>query len=143
VLLARQRGDDKAWVGLALGPFRLGHDPALATPAVARAPGKVLEATGRLAGFLALLGSLGEFALDLFDQAAVLGQAEQKVDAVGLAPSHQPVASKARIGAQQDAHLGPALADAGNDPRHLLDAAGAGIDVRRAQFARQQMPTAE
>ena len=38
---------------------------------------------------------------------------------------------------------GPALADAGDDPRHLLDAAGAGIDVGRAQFGRQQMPAAE
>src|ERR1700720_1129873 len=30
VRLTRQRSDDKAWVGLALGPFRLGDDPALA-----------------------------------------------------------------------------------------------------------------
>ena len=95
VLLARQRGDDKARVGLALGPFGLGDDAAFVAPTVARSPGKVLEATRRLAGFLALLGGLGEFALDLLDQAAVLGQAEQKVDAVGLAPSHQPVAGKA------------------------------------------------
>ena len=41
----------------------------------------------------------------------VLGQAEQEIDAVVLAPRHQRLAGKARIGAQQDAHLGPALAD--------------------------------
>ena len=76
MLLARQRGDDNARVGLALGPFGLGDDAAFVAPTVARSPGKVLEATRRLAGFPALLGGLGEFALDLLDQAAVLGQAE-------------------------------------------------------------------
>src|SRR5437763_17062700 len=42
-----------------------------------------------------------------------------------------------------DAYLRPALADAGDDPRHLLDAAGTGVDVGRAQFGGQQMPAAE
>ena len=137
VLFARQRGDDKARVGFALGPFRLGDDPALATPAVARVPGKVLEAARRLAGLLAPLGGRGKLGFDLTDQPAVARQAEQKVDAVGLAPGHQPIASKARSGAQQNAHLRPAGADLGDDPRHLLDAAGAAIDVGWAQFARQ------
>src|SRR5437016_9612380 len=43
----------------------------------------------------------------------------------------------------KDAHPGPALADAGDDPSHLLDAAGAAIDVGRTRFARQQVPAAE
>ena len=38
---------------------------------------------------------------------------------------------------------GPALTDLGDDPRHLLNAAGTGIDVGRAQFGGQQMPAAE
>src|SRR5580700_3654562 len=43
VRLTRQRSDDKAWVGLALGPFRLGDDPALAAPALERPPSEVLR----------------------------------------------------------------------------------------------------
>ena len=88
VLLARQRGDDKAWVGLALGPFRLGDDPALAAPALERPPSEVLEAARRLACALALLLRRGKFSLDLSVEARVLGQAEQEIDTIGLAPTH-------------------------------------------------------
>jgi len=42
----------------------------------------------------------GEFGLDLGVEARVLGQAEQEIDAVVLAPRHQRVAGQARIGAQ-------------------------------------------
>ena len=58
----------------------------------------------RLAGALALLLRRGEFRLDLGAQACVLGQAEQEIHAVVLAPRHQRVAGKARIGTQQNAH---------------------------------------
>jgi hypothetical protein len=143
VLRARQRGNDKARIGLALGPLRLGDDPPLGAPAVARAPAEILEAACRLAGLLAEQGRLGEFGLDLADQPAVARQAEQEVDPVVLAPRHQLVAGKARIGAQQDTHLGPALAYPGDDPRRLLNAAGTAIDVGWAQLGRQQMPAAE
>jgi hypothetical protein len=84
-----------------------------------------------------------QFARDLADQPVVLGQPKDKIDTVVLAPRHQHLAGKARIGTQQDAHLGPAGADAGDDPRDLFDAAGTGVDVRRAQFGGQQMPAAE
>jgi hypothetical protein len=129
VLLAAQRGDDEARVGLARPrrcsgePLGLGDDAALAAPAVARLPGEVPEAAGRLAGLLAQLGRGGELGLDLLDQPGVARQAEQEVHRVVLAPRHQRLAGKPRIGAQQDAHPGPALADAGDDPRHLRDAA--------------------
>src|SRR4029077_10607468 len=133
VSFARQRGDDKARIGFAAGPFRLGHDAALAAPAVARLPGEVTEAARRFFGLSAPLRRRGALRLDLPDQPAVLGQAEQKIDAVILAPRHQRLAGKARIGAQQDAHLGPAPTDLGDDPRHLLDRSGAGVDIGRAQ----------
>ena len=84
-----------------------------------------------------MLGGRGEFGLDLPDQPAVLRQTKQEIHRVVLAPSHQRLAGKARIGTKQDAHLRPALADAGDDPRHLFDAAGAGVDVGRAQFGGQ------
>jgi hypothetical protein len=86
---------------------------------------------------LAVLGRFGEFGFDRIDQPAIARQAEQEVHRVVLAPGHQRLAGKARIGAQQETHRGPALADAGDDPRHLLDAAGAGVDICRAQFRDQ------
>jgi hypothetical protein len=86
---------------------------------------------------LALLGRFGELGFDLIDQPAIARQTEQEVDRVVLAPDHQRLAGKARIGAQQETHRGPALADAGDDLRHLLDAAGAGVDICRAQFRDQ------
>jgi hypothetical protein len=52
-------------------------------------------------------------ALNLIDQPAIARQAEQEVDRVVLAPGHQRLAGK------------------------LLNAAGAGVDVGRAQFRDQ------
>ena len=106
-------------------------------------PGEVPEAARRLTGPAAQLGRLGEFAFDLADQPAVARQPEQEVDAPAFAPRHQSVAGKAAIGTQQDAHLGPAAADLGDKPRHLLDRPGRAVDVGRAQFGRQQMPPTE
>ena len=63
----------------------------------------------------------------------VLDTASGMPDAIVLAPGHQRLAGETRIGTQQDAYLRPALADAGDDPRHLFGAAGAGVDVGRAR----------
>src|SRR3954447_14987855 len=77
VLLAAQRGDDEARVGLARPPpcyrdtLGLGDDATLAAPAVARLPGEVPEAAGRLAGLLAELGRGGELGFDLLNQPGV------------------------------------------------------------------------
>jgi hypothetical protein len=79
---------------------------------------------------------------NLANQSAIARQPKQKIDAVVLAPSHQPLAGKARIGAQHDAYSRPAAADLGDNPAHFFDAAGTGVDVSRAQFGRQQMPAA-
>jgi hypothetical protein len=112
---------------------------------------------------LAQRGGGLEFGLDLADEPAVAGQAEQVIDPVVLAPLHQAVAGKPRIvglqptgltrGAQQNAHRGPAPADLGDDARHLFDrpvglqptglTRGAAVDVGRAQLGRRQMPAAE
>src|SRR6516162_1361437 len=97
VLLARQRGYDKPRIGFAPCPFRLADDPALAAPALEGSPGSVLEASRRLAAALALLAP-PRVGLDLGVEERVLGQAEQEIDAVVLAPRHQRVAGKARIG---------------------------------------------
>ena len=60
-VLGTQRSDDKPRISRAAGPFRLGYDPAMAAPAVARRPGKLLEAARRLAGRFAVLLGRGEF----------------------------------------------------------------------------------
>src|ERR1700747_949118 len=73
VFLSCQRSDDKARIGLAASPFRLGDNSPFAAPAVAGPPGEVLEATGRSRGLLALLLGRGELALDLGVEARVLG----------------------------------------------------------------------
>ena len=135
-VLRAERGDDKARVGSARGPLGLGYDPALAAPAVARRPLKLLETTRRLAaGFALFLGS-NQFTGNLGDQSLVLGQPEQKIDAIGLAPTHQGVAGKPRIGPQHDAHFGPLGADLRDDARRLLDRAGGRVDVGAALFCR-------
>lgn len=44
-----ERGHNKAWIGLALRPLRLGNDAPFPAPAVARAPVEVLEPPCRAA----------------------------------------------------------------------------------------------
>ena len=63
--------------------------------------------------------------------------------AIGFAPRHQFFAREARIGAHQDAHLGPAAADLGNDARHRLDRAVRRIQARAPQLGVQQVAPAE
>src|SRR5204863_4185560 len=67
-LLGAQRGDDKAWIGRATGPFRLGDHAALAAPAVARRPGELFEPARRLAAGLAVRLGRGELGCNLADE---------------------------------------------------------------------------
>src|SRR6516162_5192474 len=80
VLFPRQRGHDKPRVGRAGSPFRLGHDPPLPAPAVARPPEEILEAAGRLLGPLALLLRGGELGLDLADRMSPKGARAKPAD---------------------------------------------------------------
>ncbi len=138
-ILAAERGDDKARVGRTCRPFGLGNDAALAAPAVTRRPGELGEPARRLAGGFALLLGRAQFAGNLGDQPLVLGQAKEKLDPVGLAPTHQNIAGKPRIGAQHNTHLRPAGADLGDNARGLLDRPGGRVDVGAAQLCRQQI----
>jgi len=129
-LLWAQRGDDKARIGRAAGPFRLADHATLTAPAVARRPGEFVKPARRLTGGFAVLLGRGEFGSDLSDQALVLGQAKQIIDPIGLAPTHQSLAGKPRSvglqptgltrGAQRNAHFGPAGADLGDDAGGFL-----------------------
>src|SRR4051794_13628949 len=73
----------------------------------------------------------------------VTSQAEDKVDAVLLAPEHQGLAGKARVGPQHDLHPWPARPDLTDDALDLLHRPGAGVDVGAAQLGGQEMPAAE
>ena len=63
------------------------------------------------------------------DQALIARQTEDVVDAVRLAPRHQLVAGKARIGAQQDLDPRPPGTDLADDAGHFIRGAGGRIDV--------------
>jgi hypothetical protein len=92
---------------------------------------------------LVVLARGGQFGSDRRGEARILGQAEEEIDAVVLAPMHQLLAGKPGIGAQQDAHPRPAGAEVADDARHLLDRPGAGVDVGTAQFGRHEVSVAE
>ena len=64
---------------------------------------------------------LGQWVLDLGQQAAVAGEAEDVVDGVGLTPGHQLVAGKTRIRPQHDLHPRPAGADLADDALDLVE----------------------
>jgi hypothetical protein len=102
-----------------------------------------MEQAGRLARLGAAPGGFGERLGEDPIEARVARQAEDVVDAVRLAPRHQRLAGKAAVGAQDDAHFLPLLADLRHDAGNRLDRAGAGVDVRAAQLGQQQVPAAE
>src|SRR5437016_10682542 len=96
---ARQRGDDEAGIGLAVGELGLANDPAPAAPAAThRRPHEALEGARRLAGPPALRLGPRELACHLGNQAVVLLQAEQEVHAIGLAPGHQLLPREPAVG---------------------------------------------
>jgi hypothetical protein len=72
-VLGAQRGDDKTGIGGTFGPFRLGNDPTLTAPTVARRPLELLEPACRLAGCFAILLGLTQFGGDLGEETVVLG----------------------------------------------------------------------
>ena len=76
-------------------------------------------------------------------QAAVARQAKHVVDAVRFTPTHQLVVGEAAVGAKNDAHTRPALADLGDNARHLLDSAVTARDIRTPLAGQQQVPAAE
>src|SRR6266508_2990047 len=106
-LVAPERGDYKARIGLSLRALGLGHDPTLAAPARARRPHEALEAALRPAGAPALRLGLREFVRDHGNQPLSLLQPKHEAHAVRLAPGHQLLTRKARVSAQQNARARP------------------------------------
>ena len=92
---ALQRGDDEARIGAFGEVLGFADNPAIAAPAVEGGVAELLEEARRLAG-LGMLGRRGgQVGFELGDQTWVAGQAEDVIDAVRLAPSHQLVPCKA------------------------------------------------
>jgi hypothetical protein len=72
----------------------------------------------------------------------VPGQAEDIVDAVGLAPAHQIPPEEAGIAAHQYVHLGPGLPDARDDPFDRSLGPFGAVDSAMAEFRHKQVRTA-
>jgi hypothetical protein len=68
----------------------------------------------------------------------VAREPEDVLDSVRLAPSHELVAGKPRIRAQEDPHPRPAGPDPGHDACDLVDRASRGVDVRAAELGGEQ-----
>src|SRR5918911_3406000 len=138
-----ERGYQKAWVRLAPRPFRFGDHASTTRPALLGRPEKVPEHTRGLARHLGARLGLLEGSRDTGLKPGVESQAEDEVDPVLLAPDHQCLASKARVGPQHDLHPRPARPDLTDDALDLLHRPGARIDVGAAQLGGQEMPAAE
>jgi hypothetical protein len=121
----------------------LGDHPARAAPAVERAPREVGEAADGTALSQTRQRHRGEIVGDGANQALVARQAEDVIDAVRLAPGHELVAGKARIGTQQDLHPRPTGADLADDASHFILGAGGRVDVRAPELGREQVPATE
>lgn len=121
----------------------LADDPALAAPAIERLVAEVLEHPGGLARSGAESLGLGEFRGEHGFEALVARQAEDEVHPVGLAPGHQRVAGEAAVGAQDDLHARPGLADLKHHARHLLHRAGGGVDVGAPLPGQKQVAATE
>src|SRR5262249_43848647 len=98
-------------------------------PAVARAVGEVLEDPNRLLRLGELRRGLGQLRRQGAQQAGVLRQAEDVVDAVRLAPGPQELAAEAAAAAQHDRNPRPGLPQARDDADQVLERPGAGVEV--------------
>jgi hypothetical protein len=91
--------------------------------------GEVGEAAHRAGLGQALGFSASELVGDGADQALIARQTKDVVDIIRLAPRHQLVAGKARIGAQQDLDPRPPGTDLADDAGDFIGGAGGRIDV--------------
>ena len=126
-----------------MGALGLGDHPTPACPVAPGGPHEVAEHAGRRLGLVGEAGGLGQGAGDPGLQAGVARKAKDVIDLVRLAPAHQRVTGEAAVGAQDDLHLGPALADQAGDARHLFNRAGGGVDVGLPQLGAEQVLPAE
>jgi hypothetical protein len=104
---------------------------------------EVLEDPRRLLRLSELLLGLVHCPAEHAQQTLVLGQTKHVIDAVGLAPVHQVLATETAVAAQHDRHAGPRLPDATHDADQVLERPRRRVDVRRPQQGQQRMVAAE
>ena len=121
----------------------LADNPARAAPTVDRVIPEVAEHARRPARGGTETLRLGKLTDECRLQPAIARQAKHVVDAVRFTPTHQSVVGEAAVGAQDDVHARPALADLPDDARHLLDGAITARDVCEPLAGQKQVPTAE
>src|SRR3982074_1872909 len=97
----------------------LPDNPALARPAFPRSIGEVAEDSCGLARLLELLPGLSRLTAQSSLQTGVAGQPKDKIHFMLLAPSHQLLTCKSRVGAQDDLDLRPAAANLRHDALDL------------------------
>src|SRR5262249_47540736 len=97
----------------------------------------------RLAGPPALRLRPRHLARDLCNQTRILGQSEEKVHVVRLAPGHQLLSRKAAVSPYENANTRPALADVGNDACHLLYGTVRRVEARHTKLESKQRPPEE
>ncbi|AGA25936.1 hypothetical protein Sinac_1557 [Singulisphaera acidiphila DSM 18658] len=141
--LDRERRDHEPRVGPLAQMLGLGHHPTFSAPGLLRLITQLGEDPGRLFRRLELLACLGQFRRDRRRQPGVLGQADQVIHAVVLTPAKDLLAAEPAVGADQDLHLRPRLADLRDDPLEGLHRAGAGINVGGTQPGTEQVVAAE
>ena len=140
--LAREVGHHEARVG-ALGAVLETRDHAAHAVPGLGAVDEFGEAALLHAAALEQVSGLRHLGFCQAHQPGVLGQADDVVHGVALAPAEQPPAAEARIRPHDDAHAGPGLAQAPDQelqdgPRMLRR-----VDVGPAQIGHQQMVASE
>src|SRR5260370_23754651 len=121
----------------------LGHHAPRARPTGPRAVEKLTEYARRLPRALVFPFGFAQRAGDLAPQPLVACETNHIVHTVGFAPSHQLLAAKARVAAQNDSCLFPPRANLRDDALDFGQTPRAGILVRRTQPRAQQMISRE
>src|SRR6185437_8212537 len=110
---------------------------------LARAIGELSKQARRLACALVFLFGRLQLSRNGALQSRVARQTKDIIDSVLLAPRHQLFPTEARIGTQNNAYLGPALANLFDDALDLFPATRAGILVGGSLPRAQQVIAAE
>src|ERR1700732_2390159 len=121
----------------------LADDASLPRPALAGAIDEISVHALGLARRLRKRARLGQLSAQSALQPGIASQAKDIAHTVLLTPSHQLLARKPRVPAQDDLHLRPTAADLVDQARDLVDGAGRSIDVGAPQPSAQQVITAE
>jgi hypothetical protein len=106
---------------------------------VARAVVELTEHPARLAGVEKRLLGFDAPAQAHRLESVVLGQTKDEIDALGLAPGHDVLATEAAVATDDDAHLRPGRAQQGEEAREFFHTACRGVDVGFAQPRAEHM----